>query len=79
MKKRTLESVLDEYLVVASQNGDREALRRLVQRWNGRFTRLAYTRLKDGEAAKDVVQEAWLRALTSPPRLQTSLISRLDR
>jgi RNA polymerase sigma-70 factor (ECF subfamily) len=60
MKTPTLDSVLDEYLVAACQQGDRRALRLLVTRWTPRFRRLAYRFVGDREAALDVTQEAWI-------------------
>jgi RNA polymerase sigma factor (sigma-70 family) len=52
--------VLDEYLVVRSQLGDADAFAELVRRWNARLRRHAAFLTRDGEAAKDVVQESWL-------------------
>lgn len=60
MKTPTLDAVLDEYLVTASQNGDRRAMRILVARWTPRFRRLANRYVGDREAALDVAQDAWI-------------------
>ena len=52
--------LLDEYLVVASQGGDRRAFSNLVRRWQPRLVAHAWRLLGDGEAARDCVQAAWL-------------------
>lgn len=70
MKTPTLESVLDEYLVTASQGGDRRAMQMLVRRWNGRLTGLALRYVGDGEVARDVAQEAWVGIIRGLPRLR---------
>ncbi len=76
MNERTPASVLDEYLVVESQLGDRVAFARLVDRWHARLLRHAYHYTQDGEAARDVAQESWiavvrgLRSLEDPARFR---------
>lgn len=63
------EQVLDEYLVVLSQAGSREALRQLVERWSPRLVRYAARTLGSPEGVDDVVQETWSAALRGLPRL----------
>jgi RNA polymerase sigma factor (sigma-70 family) len=58
---------LDEYLVVLSQTGSREAWDGLARRWTPRLLRYA-TRVLGGsseavEAARDVVQDTWIGAV----------------
>ncbi len=56
----TTRRLLDEYLVVAAQCGDRRAFSDLVRRWQPRLVAHAWRLLGDGEAARDCVQAAWL-------------------
>ena len=76
MSQRTPSSVLDEYLVIESQLGDSSAFARLVERWHPSLVRYAYHFTRDGEAARDVVQESWmvvvrsLRSLRDPARFR---------
>ena len=56
----TTRRLLDEYLVVAAQGGDRRAFSDLVQRWQPRLVAHAWRLLGDGEAARDCVQAGWL-------------------
>lgn len=60
----TPERVLDEYLVVLSQSGSRDALDGLARRWTPRLLRYAARLLggssDDAETARDVVQEVWI-------------------
>lgn len=76
MSERPSASVLDEYLVVQSQLGDAGAFARLVERWHPRLLRQAHHYTRDGDAARDVVQESWigvmrgLRSLRDPARFK---------
>ena len=60
----------DAELVRAFQDGDGEAFAELVQRYVRLAGAAAYQVLGDYERAADAVQEAWLRAVQSPPRQQ---------
>ncbi|MEO8113362.1 MAG: sigma-70 family RNA polymerase sigma factor [Phenylobacterium sp.] len=64
--------ILDEYLVVMSQAGSREALGRLVARWSPRLLRYSARTLGAAEGAEDVVQETWGAALRVLPQLDDS-------
>jgi RNA polymerase sigma factor (sigma-70 family) len=61
--ERDSERILDEYLVAAAITGDREAVSRLVARWQPRFFRHAWRLTGDADRAKDMVQEAWMEIL----------------
>ena len=50
--------------------GDHEAFRVLVERYQGRAYRLALRVLRDEEAARDAVQEAFVKAYTSLARFE---------
>ncbi len=67
--RRDSERIFDEYLVAAAITGDREALGRLVARWQPRLLRHAWRLLGDADAAKDMVQEAWMEILRGLGRL----------
>ena len=69
------ERIFDEYLVLASQAGSRQALDQLARRWTPRSLRHANHMLGGGDdSARDVVQETWssvvrgLRRLDDPAR-----------
>jgi RNA polymerase sigma-70 factor (ECF subfamily) len=69
------ERIFDEYLVLTSQAGSREAADHLVRRWTPRLLRHASHMLGPGDdVARDVVQETWfsvmrgLRRLSDPAR-----------
>lgn len=66
---RDSERIFDEYLVTAAATGDRQALARLVSRWQPRLLRHAWRVTGDAERAKDMVQEAWVEILPSMARL----------
>lgn len=74
---RTPDDIEDELLVLRCQAGDEEALRLLIGRWQARLSRLAWRLTGDREAARDVVQEAWLaivrglRRLDDPARFRS--------
>lgn len=66
---RDSERIYDEFLAAAAVAGDRQALSRLVGRWQPRFVRHAWRLLGDVERARDAVQEAWVEILRGLARL----------
>ena len=67
--RRTPEDIQDELLVLRSQDGDRHALRELVERFHPRMSRLAWRLTVDAEAARDIAQDAWLAIVRGLRRL----------
>ena len=61
--------IFDEYLVVMSQGGSREALAVLVRRWSPRLQRYCARLLRSQELGEDVMQEVWINALGGMARL----------
>lgn len=57
----------DEELVARSQQGDTESFNELIVRWERPIYALAYRVIGRDEDARDVVQEAFLRAYRSLP------------
>lgn len=66
---RTQDDIQDELLVLRCQDGDGEALRSLVARWQPRLGRLAWRLTAEREAARDIVQDAWLAIVRGLKRL----------
>ncbi len=66
---RTHEDIQDELLVLQCQEGDGDALRTLIARWQPRLARLAWRLIGEREAARDVVQDAWLAIVRGLKRL----------
>ena len=66
---RTHEDIQDELLVFLCQEGDGEALEALIARWQPRLARFAWRLTTDREAARDVVQDAWLAIVRGLNRL----------
>ena len=62
------ERILDELLVLRSQDGDVAAFETLARRWQPRLLRLA-RRLTQSPEAGEIVQEAWLAIVRGLPRL----------
>jgi RNA polymerase sigma-70 factor (ECF subfamily) len=50
----------DELLVMDAQDGDRNAMEKLVQRWQKRLWFHAFRLTSDPEAAWDITQQTWL-------------------
>ncbi len=67
--RRGLDQALDDYLILLSQAGSRDALARLVSRWTPKLAAFA-ARSVGSEAAKDVVQETWEGALRGLGKLE---------
>ena len=61
---------MDEYLVACARLGDRKAFGRLAVRWQKKLLVHAWRLLRDEEAARDAVQEAWAEIVRSLGRLQ---------
>ena len=61
--------IFDEYLVVMSQGGSREALAILVRRWSPRLQRYCARLLRSQELGEDVMQEVWINAMGGLVRL----------
>lgn len=74
---REAEHILDELLVLASQDGDARAFEALVRRYHQRLFRHARRLSGTAEAASDITQEAWLaiarglRRLDDPASFRT--------
>jgi DNA-directed RNA polymerase specialized sigma24 family protein len=58
--RRLKRDSLNEWLVIRSQQGDKDAFTALVRNWQQRYYLYALNRLKDKEAARDVTQDCLL-------------------
>ncbi|TWT88489.1 ECF RNA polymerase sigma factor SigW [Pseudobythopirellula maris] len=63
------EETYDQWLVLRVQDGDEQALRRLVERWGPRLRRQALRLTGRPDAAADATQEAWLAIIRGLTRL----------
>ena len=61
---------IDVALVARARAGDHEAFRRLVERYQARALGLARRILRDGDLARDALQEAFLKAYTHLDRFE---------
>lgn len=74
---KTHDEILDELLVFQCQDGDGNAFKTLIERWQPRLSRLAWRLTGEREAARDIVQDAWLaivrglRRLDDPARFRS--------
>lgn len=62
--------VLEELLLIKSQQGDRKALSLLVKKWHPKVVRHAQFIVHDHEAAQDIAQECWHSVVKGLSRLQ---------
>ncbi|ELR72741.1 RNA polymerase sigma-E factor [Fulvivirga imtechensis AK7] len=62
--------VLEELLILRSQQGDRKSFELLVKRWHPRLVRHALFIVKDREVAQDIAQESWQSAIRGLPGLK---------
>ena len=60
----------DAALIDGTRNGDREAFRGIMQRYNQRLFRVARAVVRDDNEAEDVLQESWLRAFAALERFR---------
>jgi len=54
------EQIIDQILVMDAQDGDAEAMEKLVSRWQRRLWQHALRLTSDSQAAWDITQESWL-------------------
>lgn len=57
---KTSNQIIEEWLVINCQSGDRRAFELLVKRWNPKMLGRVYHTTKDASASQDIVQEAWI-------------------
>lgn len=67
--RRTADDIYNELLVLRSQDGDVEAVEKLIHRWSPRLLRHAYRLTGDRDAAADTAQEAWVAIMRGLARL----------
>jgi RNA polymerase sigma factor (sigma-70 family) len=67
---RTAARILDEYLVVSAQAGDRKAFELLAGRWQKKLVAHAWRLSGDAEAARDAAQLGWIEIMRGLHRLQ---------
>jgi RNA polymerase sigma-70 factor (ECF subfamily) len=65
-----MRALSDREAVARAQEGDQEAFRLLVERYQGRIHSLARRVLRDEERARDAVQDAFLKAYTNLGRFE---------
>ncbi len=65
--------VVDEFLVMRCQTGDRTALSALIAKWQSSFLRYASIITRDPDLAPDVLQDAWIKIIRALPRLKDPL------
>ncbi|MEP0985774.1 sigma-70 family RNA polymerase sigma factor [Ekhidna sp.] len=57
---KTSDHIIEEWLVINCQAGDRKAFELLVKRWNPKMLGRVYYTTKDASATPDIVQDAWI-------------------
>jgi len=67
--RRTHEDIEDELLILRCQDGEREALSALVNRWQPRLRAFAWRLTGERETARDVVQDCWMAIVRGLKRL----------
>jgi RNA polymerase sigma-70 factor (ECF subfamily) len=67
---RSLQDIMDEWLILRCQDRDADALRELVGRYEQRIWRHALYLTGRHEAAREVAQETWLAIVRGLPRLR---------
>lgn len=67
--KSNVDTLLNDYLVLAAKAGDRSAFDRLVARWHPKLVAHAWRLLGDSDKARDAAQEAWVEIAKGFARL----------
>lgn len=69
---RNPKDIIDEYLVLKCQNGDKKAFIKLVKRWHPRIIRQATWHTGNPDIAPDIAQECWNDILNGLHKLKNS-------
>ncbi len=64
--------IIDEYLVLQCQNGNKQALVKLVKRWHPKILKQATWHTGNQEIAQDIAQECWGDVLKGLKKLKNS-------
>jgi len=67
--KEQFSDIEDQLLVMDAQDGDAEAMEKLVSRWQKRLWQHAFRLTADNQAAWDVTQQSWLGIIKGLRRL----------
>ena len=57
---KTSEHIVEEWLVINCQRGDRKALELLIKRWHPKLIRRIYHTTQDSIASQDIAQDTWI-------------------
>ena len=66
---KEITDIEDQLLVMDAQDGNSEAMEKLVRRWQERLWKYAYRLTSDNQAASDVTQQAWIGIIKGIRRL----------
>lgn len=66
---RDPQQILDELIVLQSQDGDADSITKLITNWNPRLVRYAMKIVGEYESAVDAVQDSWLAILNGLKRV----------
>jgi RNA polymerase sigma-70 factor (ECF subfamily) len=70
VKGEPLESLTDEQLVALTRTGNVDAFNKLARRWESSVYRFTHRTLGNPDDARDVCQEAWIKAYRNIARLR---------
>ncbi len=67
------EHIINDYLVVRYQEGDKESLRKLIRKFNSSLERQIYAQTRDKASLDDLVQESWYSIISGLSTLKISI------
>ncbi len=67
--KNNLSNIEDQLLVMAARDGDAEAIKKLVSRWQKKLWRYVHWRTSNSQATWDITQQCWLEIIKGIRRL----------
>lgn len=67
------EHIINDYLVVRYQEGDKESLKILIRQFNPRLERQIYAQTRDRASLDDLVQESWYAIISGLSTLKISI------
>ncbi|MHC4681345.1 MAG: RNA polymerase sigma factor [Planctomycetota bacterium] len=67
--KDNLSNIEDQLLVMAARDGDAEAVKKLVSRWQKKLWRYVHRRTSNSQVTWDITQQCWLEIIKGIRRL----------
>ncbi|QQE11980.1 RNA polymerase sigma factor [Planctomycetota bacterium] len=70
MGEKFQDNLIDEMLIIKAQQGDQDAMAKLINRWHKQLLQYAIKVTRNEHLAHDIVQETWITVINKLTKLQ---------